>query len=538
MISLLPYPCRVVASGLQLPWELQVPPPAWDEFLQPRLASLASQGVVVQVRAFTPSGHREGLEWAFNQEGYALATKAGGWLLASSSWEGALYGLVSLGQLVRNPAALPAGTWHLVDAPRFAWRGIMIDSARHFTDFAWLMALLDQMAEIKLNVLHWHLADDQGWRFAVPGWPGLVDHGAWRSHSEPDGRDVPGLPRDAQGRYGGCYSDSQIRELVEKARRLNILVVPEIDIPGHSGAALSAYPAELGCEGEKAPVLSEPPVVWGVLPHVLCPGKDGSLEFVRAVFARLAELFPSTYLHLGGDEVLDIGSWEHCPRCKQRVRDLGLAKVRDLEGWFVHQCQQIIRDLGRIPLAWDDVIAQTLPWTGRPASPQPAAHDATVPVPGSGRHPAERALADRGNPRQLYHFWSNREHLKLGLESGEQFVFSPSTHVYLDMTYGQPEPKRWAGYIPVQKSYETEPAGFGMPDSAALGIEAPLWTEHLPRNEDLDRLVWPRLLCVAEAAWTVQGQRDWNRFRPAARHFLDWLGRQGVRWYRSPELEP
>lgn len=452
--------------------------------------------------------------------------------ILASAWQGALYALVTLGQMVRNHGVrqVTGSDWGLKDAPRFAWRGIMIDSARHFTDPGWLMDLLDAMEEIRMNVLHWHLSDDQGWRFAVPGWPALTDRGAWRSKSEPDGRIIEGLPVDAQGRYGGLYDDAWIRQFVAEAARRNILVVPEVDVPGHSGAALAACHDDLACQGPSTPRLEEPPVVWGVLPHVLCPGKDRTFEFFRDVTRHLADLFPSLFLHLGGDEVQDIHSWEDCPRCRERMTTLGLEKPRDLEGWFVHRCQEIIRENGRIPMAWDDVIAQILP---RNRDGQ----ESRVAVPDRDLHPAEAEWLRRGGRNRLYHFWSNRDHLARGLGAGEGFVFSPSTHLYLDMTYGEPEPRRWAGYIPFSTALSAEPADWGLPDSACLGIEAPLWTEHLPRNADLDRLVWPRLVCAAEAAWVARDRRDAESLTRRTRDFTGWLASRGIGWHPCPELE-
>ena len=418
-------------------------------------------------------------------------------LIQANKPEGIFNGIATLLQLIdASPRDAKTGQIQIAevdvqDFPRFAWRGSMLDSSRHFISVDYIKRHLDLMARYKLNVFHWHLSDDQGWRLPVRGRDRLTSVGAWRKKAEPDGPDE---------KYGGFYTVAEIRDIVAFAGVRHIMVVPEIDLPGHASAALASYPA-IACGGKNAPHPKQAISEWGIFGNNLCPGKEASFAFVTDVVQTLTELFPGPYIHIGGDEIRDISSWESCPDCQERLQKLGLRETRQLERYFISRTEQIIRDHDRIPMAWDDVV-----------------------------HSVSQTST-------LLQFWVNETNLAEGRDMGFQFVVSPGSYAYLDMNYGPPEIKRWAGHISLAKAYSIDPALWNLNDASVRGIEAPLWTEHIPDEAGLDYHIWPRLAAIAEAAWTPASRRDWDNFR---RHLAAqgpiWKA-QGLQFFPSPEID-
>lgn len=417
-----------------------------------------------------------------------------GVLIEAKGSAGAFYGAVSLLQMAEGlsargaPAALPA--CDIADCPRFGWRGSMLDCSRHFIPVDYIKRHLELMARFKLNVFHWHLSDDQGWRLWLPKRDKLASVGAWRKRAEPEGPD---------GQYGGYYDREDIVDVVAYAQARHITIVPEIDLPGHASAAIASYP-EIACGGKGAPRPKQALSEWGIFGNNLCPGKEASFAFVDEVVAELAELFPGPYIHIGGDEVDDISAWENCPDCQRRLRSLGATDARQLERYFVNRAEQIVRDHGRTPMAWDDVV-----------------------------HSVSQTST-------VLQFWTNQTNLQEGREIGFRFVLSPGAYAYLDMNYAPPEVRRWAGYISIEKSYALDPGLWSLADDEVRGLEAPLWTEHCADPAAWDRQLWPRLCAIAEAAWSPRDKRDWPDFARRLQAMAPLLDRWGVAFYRSPEL--
>jgi hexosaminidase len=403
-------------------------------------------------------------------EGYELVVTTDGIALAASQPAGLFRGAQTVKQLA-SPAAEGA-TWtvpgvRIRDVPRFAWRGIMLDVARHFFDVATVKHVIDIAAEYKLNVLHLHLTEDQGWRIEIDSWPRLTT--------------VSGATEVGGGR-GGYYTKADYAEIVGYAARRFITVVPEVDVPGHTNAALVAYP-ELTCDGN--PV--EPFTGTKVGFSSLCLDKPITDRFLTDVFGELAELTPGPYLHIGGDEAWTLTTDVYAP--------------------FMERVQKIVTAAGKRPVGWQEVASSTL------------VPSAIVQYWHSGTGPAQAVEA---------------------VGKGAGLIMSPADHVYLDMKYnaGTHLGLDWAGHVEVRDSYDWDPAAIadGVGDDDIVGVTAPLWTETVTTRADIEYLILPRLPAMAEVAWTPQAGRTWEEFRHR-------LATQGDRWdaagrtyYRSPQV--
>ena len=416
-------------------------------------------------------------------EGYRLnvGSRPGGTVVTveASDPAGFFYALGTLDQLVRTeqtPGFLPQSA--VDDAPRYPWRGCMVDSARHFIPIEYLKKHLVRMAELKMNVFHWHLTDDQGWRFEVPGYPRLTSVGAWRSLSSAIGMEPEAVYNDKH-QYGGFYSDADISSLVALAGSLHIRIVPEVEMPGHMGAALAAYP-ELGGTGPGVIHIDEPPALWGVFNLALNPGQDQTYRFVEAVVQRLTVLFPGEYIHIGGDEVRADGSWAAAPACQMVMAQEKFHSPAQLVGYFHRRVTEILAAHHRIPVGWEEVLDGYLDQDIRPPT--------------------------------VLQFWKNENYLRLGLARGHRFIFSPADRMYFDMFYKKPEPKLWAGYISLDRAYGLDPASLTSDDRQVLGVEAELWSEYTYTDQILDNRLWPRLLAAAEVGWTPRNRKDWGDF--------------------------
>ena len=351
------------------------------------------------------------------------------------------------------------------DQPRFPYRGFMLDVARHFFSPEEVRAVIDRIAAYKINHLHLHLSDDQGWRIEIKGYPRLTEVGA--------ATEVDGTP-------GGFYTQEEYSELVEYAIRKGITVVPEIDMPGHTNAALAAYPI-LNVEGAEV----EPYTGTSVGFSTFDVDQDSVYVFIDAVVEQLAALTPGPYFHLGGDE----------------------SDATDHEDYvrFVDEVQQIVRSHGKTAIGWDEV--------------------------------ATSELAE-GTVVQL---WAHPEYALRAKEAGNPILMSPATRTYLDMQYDSTSRigLHWAAYIEVDSAYLWDPAtqAEGITDGDILGIEAPLWSETVTNLEDIDYLTFPRLLALAEVGWTPQKRREWEDFKRRLRAQVGWLEEQGVGVYGSRVLE-
>jgi hexosaminidase len=401
-------------------------------------------------------------------EGYSLDVDAHGVRIVARDSDGLFHGAVTLWQLLTQEDARAAAPFvHVEDAPRFAWRGLMLDSARHFQSVEEIRALIDQMALHKLNVLHWHLTDDQGWRIEIKRYPELTRIGAWRT--------PPGAGKDGEpARYGGFYTQEQIRAMVAYAAERHITIVPELDMPGHAQAAVASYP-ELGVTGKRPPVS----VDWGVHTY-LYNVDDGTFVFVQHVLDEVMALFPSRYIHVGGDEAVK-DQWQASPVVQAKIRALGLKDENALQGWFIARIGTYLKAHGRRLIGWDEILEGGVP------------ADATV-------------MSWRG--------------IKGAIEAarkGHDVVSSPAPDLYFDQLQSD-RADETTGRIPVRdlaSIYAFEPVPKELDAVQAkhvLGAQANVWTEHMPSIAHVQHAVFPRLDALSEVLWSPASVRDWKGF--------------------------
>lgn len=418
-------------------------------------------------------------------EGYHLEVSATGIRAGASSASGFFYALQTLKQLAPAGAAeIPCV--RISDAPRFGWRGMHLDESRHFLGKAFVKPYIDLLASRKLNVFHWHLVDGPGWRIEIKKYPRLTEVGAWRKDKRAQPWNWRGTELCFGGRtpdaYGGFYTQAEIREIVQYARERFVTIIPEIELPGHSYAALAAYP-EFACEGNDVRVDG----LHGL--DVFCAGNDGSYAFLENVLDEVAALFPDApYIHIGGDEVPDL-AWKKCGKCQARMRQSGLRTPRELEAYFVGRIAEHLAAKGRKIIGWDEIADGKLP------------EGAAVMV------------------------WRDAKFVRKAVDRGRPVVMAPISHLYFN--YALPPvppgdaPSEGAGPT-MEKVYGFDPAGGLAPEQArlVLGVEGCLWTEHIQTAARALHMLLPRLDALAEMAWTPQALRDWNDFSRRLYNFL------------------
>ncbi len=433
-------------------------------------------------------------------EEYALNVNDNGVTVEASAFGGFFYGIQTLKQML--PAEIYGNKkvhadWVLpyvsiLDAPRFDYRGIHMDPCRHFWSIEETKRYIDIAATYKLNRLHWHLTEDQGWRMEIKKYPKLTEVGAWRSGT------CIGKDFDSSDgiRYGGFYTQDEMREIVAYAAERNITVIPEIDLPGHMVAALAAYP-ELGCTGGPYEVWTR----WGVADDVLCVGKEETFTFLQDVLTEMLDIFPSEYIHIGGDECPKI-RWQECPRCQARIKELGLKGHGDITAEQELQCyvtariQKFLNEHGRKIIGWDEILEGDL------------AEGATV-------------MSWRGTQGGI-------EAAKRGFD----VIMTPNSHMYIDYYQSQErdkEPLCIGGLVTVPKLYSYEPYEGMAPgtEDHILGVQANLWTEYITSPEFLEYMLLPRLCALSEVQWCNADRKDYNRFDASLDHtfrMLDVMG--------------
>ncbi len=433
---------------------------------------------------------------AEDNEAYHLGVSKEGVEIGAVSRAGIFYGAVTLWQLATPDAAkgavdLPAVS--IFDTPRFKWRGLMIDSARHFQSPEEIKRLIDGMASQKLNVLQWHLTDDQGWRLEIKAYPGLTAKTAFRQEAGAAGVDGKGKPL----MYGGFYTQDQARDIVAYAAARNITVVPEIDVPGHATAAITAYP-ELGTEGTPPKQgLSD----WGVYPN-LYNVKDSTFTFINTVLGEVMAIFPSRYIHVGGDEAIK-PQWEASPEIQAKMKELGLKNEMELQSWFIGRVGQHLTEKGRRMIGWDEILEGGI------------APDATVMS------------------------WRGIDGAVAAAKLGHDTVLSPAPVLYLNHRQsGSPdEPPGRGQIITLKDAYSFNPA----PDEIApearkhiLGLQGNIWTEHARTDERIERQVFPRMVAFAEIGWSAPEVRSWSGFTERLPADLSRLTALGIRYDQAP----
>ncbi len=407
-----------------------------------------------------------------NMESYTLKVLADGIRLTSGSTQGIFRGVQTLLQLIhqfRGQRILPCVL--IEDSARFAWRGLMLDEARHFQGAAQVKRLLDIMARLKMNMFHWHLTDDQGWRIEIKSYPRLTETGSRRAGTsyhflQKSHNHIP---------YSGCYTQTEIHDVVAYAAERYITVVPEIEFPGHATAALAAYP-EYTCSGSPLEVATG----WGIFPNLYCPGKPQTLDFLQNILGEIVDLFPGQYVHLGGDEAPK-SRWKRCPQCRSKAAELGIG-IPALQTWFTNRLAEYLRANDKRAIGWSEILGEGL-----------------------------------DGDLILQHWLPQRKNLRKALQQKRSVILSPYLDVYLDHTYD---------LISLRHVYEFDPIPQWMEETGAhtiLGLEAPLWSEYVWNADRLDYQLFPRLMACAETGWTFAERKEYSEFERRLKGMIPWL---------------
>lgn len=431
---------------------------------------------------------------ALPAEGYRLSVTPKGIKVCAAGEAGRFYAEQTLRQLASaKDGALSFPCVTISDAPEFPWRGALLDEGRHFFGRETVKNMLDLMAYHKMNVLHWHLTEDQGWRIDVPGMPELVKYGSWRKESPKHGARLNILGKfrykiEGNGqKYGPYYySEAELREIVAYAAKLHIRVVPEIDIPGHMRSAIAAYP-HLTCFPENITDRSALSG-WGISTDVLCIGNDETVKFLEKVFDFVCDVFPSEVIHIGGDECPRI-NWEKCPKCRARMEKEGFTKAGQLQGWITRKIAAHLAKRGRRIMGWDEILADDAPKTAIGHS--------------------WRTQSGNGAGTTLV---GGAEAARLGYD----MVMNPHTETYYDYRQGlEDDPFQYpGGNIPLARAYAFDPCKGVVPEvrKHVLGSQAQMWSEYIWNEYDLAWKMWPRACAMAETLWTGTEKKDFDGF--------------------------
>ena len=391
-------------------------------------------------------------------EVYGLGINSEMLAVSAMTNKGVMNGIQTLRQLFINDFhdGEKRDVWYLPslrisDSPKFKHRGLLLDCSRHFFDKEVVKKYIDLLALYKMNILHWHLTEDQGWRIEIDAYPKLTEIGAWRT--EMDG-----------SRYGGFYSKEDIREIITYAKAREITIIPEIELPGHSQAAIAAYPY-LSCTGKQVEVAND----WGVFKEIYCAGNDSVFQFIETVLDEVLELFPSVYIHIGGDEAPKF-RWEHCDKCQKRMKDYNLKDEHELQSYFIARVEKYLNKKGRKLIGWDEIL--------------------------------EGGLSENATIQS----WRGMEGGLKAANAKHDAIMSPTSHAYFDYDLKS---------IDLKKVYEFNPIPKGLwPDryEYIIGGECNMWTEHVPNDSVLDSKVFPRMLAMSEVLWSNPEKRNYDDF--------------------------
>ena len=458
VLNLIPWPAQVTRGEGAFTWNEQTPVIVSGSFATEATRLAAAMGLPT-----APTGTGIVLRQANDlpAEGYLLEVTPRGVTVTAATPAGAFYGCQTLRQLMTGKT-LPC--LRIQDAPRMAWRGFMLDVSRHFFDKTEVKAVLDQMAALKLNVFHWHLTDDNGWRIEIKKYPKLTTVGAWHPVTAQDKRS----PHIVDGRYGGFYTQDDIREVVAYAAALHIRVLPEIDMPGHMSAVATAYP-EFSPANGWTPMLMRQEQSSGERCAALCVGRPQVVEFCKDVLAEVLPLFPSKEIHIGGDEVF-YDQWAPCPDMQALKQKLNAKDWEEVQVAFGNEIAAYLADRGRTAIFWNNIYRQSV------------------------------------DKRAIHHFWRTpMNHARDFANAGYQVLISDASFYYFDH------------HPPLERAYLNDPLAIAglKPDaqSRVIGMESCAWTEHVVTFQDLLRDIYPNVIAHAESAWTPQDQKDWTAFQ-------------------------
>lgn len=381
-------------------------------------------------------------------ETYELIIDSTGVSITAFNITGVFYAINTFKQIMllseQKNGVIQLPNLRVFDSPKFSHRGLLLDCSRHFFSVETVKKYIDLLAFYKMNVLHWHLTEDQGWRIQIDKYPKLTEVGAWRT--EKDG-----------SRYGSFYTKEEIREVVAFAAARGVTVIPEIELPGHSQAAIASYPW-LSCTGEQVDVAND----WGVFKEIYCAGNDSVFTFLEDVLTEVMELFPSKYIHIGGDEAPKF-RWEHCAKCQKRISDEDLKDEHELQSYFITRIEQFLNANNRELIGWDEILEGGL------------------------------------SPNASVQSWRGMDHGKHAAEMKHNVVMSPTSHCYIDYGLDAIDLERVYSFNPIPEGLEKEFEQY------ILGGEVNMWTEHVPNDSVLDSKVFPRLIAMAEVLWSGPG---------------------------------
>ena len=420
--------------------------------------------------------------YTHNNESYAILTDKGNVYIWGYDAAGLFYALQTARQLVES------GEWKkgfIADYPRFEYRGVLIDISRHFRSVDFLKRQIDMMARLKMNRLHLHLTDAAGWRLEIESYPRLTSYAAWRTPHDWKGwwyGDRQFVEEGTEGASGGYLTKEEARELVAYAADRYVTIIPEIEMPGHSDEVLAAYP-ELKCTNN--------PERQGDL----CIGKEATFEMMQAILDEVIEIFPSEYIHIGGDEA-GKGDWVQCEDCQRRMREEGLESVDELQSYMIHRIEEYLNARGRQIIGWDEIL--------------------------------EGGLA----PNATVMSWRGEEGGLMAAEAGHKVVMSPHGYCYIDAPQDAPysQPESIGGYLPLEKVYSYDPAPKTMSKDVSkyiLGVQANLWAEFIVEDSHYEHMLWPRAIAVAEIGWSWPFNRDYADFRRRAVDIVDRMIEEG-----------
>ena len=365
----------------------------------------------------------------------------------------------------------------MTDMPRFPWRGLHLDVSRHFFPASFIKTVIDLLAMHKMNTFHWHLTDDQGWRVEIKKFPKLTSVGAWRADRTGIDWSEAGPQRPGEeATYGGFYTQEEVKDIVQYARLRNVTIVPEIEMPAHTTAALAAYP-QYSCTG--GPFAVTTGALWPIT-DIFCAGNDSTFAFLQDVLTELFDLFPGTYVHIGGDEA-DKANWKTCPKCQARINQEGLKNEEELQSYFIKRIAKFVTSKNRRLIGWDEIL--------------------------------EGGLA----PEAAVMSWRGTEGGLAAARMGHDVVMTPGSHTYFNSYQGKPEfePLAGGGYLPLRTVYSFEPVPEGLTTELAahvLGGQACLWTEFVSSPDRAEYMLLPRLAAMAEVLWTPKERRDSENF--------------------------
>jgi hexosaminidase len=466
-----------------------------------RVGGTPPQANVIELR------RERALAGTLGKEGYRLRVRPGRVVARAATDAGVFWAVQVMRQLL-PPASLRAAPiagvrWTMPavdveDVPRFAWRGAHLDAVRHFMPKEFVRKYVDLLALHRMNVLHWHLTDDQGWRIEIRKYPRLTQVGAWRAASLVGALHTDTANNTYDGRpHGGFYTQDDVREIVAYAAARHVTIVPELEMPGHARAAIAAYP-ELGVTGEAIPVWTN----WGVTPYIL-NADERTVTFMQDVLAEALGLFPGTYVHVGGDEAPK-DQWKASPRIQSRIRELGLKDEHELQSWFIRRMDTFLAARGRRLVGWDEIL--------------------------------EGGLA----PGATVMSWRGTEGGVAAARAGHDVVMAPNRWTYLDQyqsTDRGREPHAIGGFLPVDTVYGYDPLPRELDATQArhvLGAQAQLWTEYVPDPKHAEYMIFPRLAAFAEVVWTTPERKDLASFHARLVRHLERLDALDVNYRRGP----